>query len=296
MKTETRGTISAIVAVTAWGINAVLLKYLTTQMPTALLNSSRILIASSVFLLLVLIRRRIAKTQNKNLPAMPSNHQTWLGIATLGLVGTSLYQTLFINGIKLANASVAALVGSTNPVWVAILLALLGQGLTRFQSIGIPITMLGVAVLSWQSISASQVQPLGVLLLVGSNLFWAIYTVGSRRFMQNIAPIEFTAFSFVLGGLPYVLFTLPAWKDAPQLTNTTWLLVLLATLLAQVLGFITWFNAISILGATRASIFLNITPLVGVALAAITLGETITATKILAGAIILFGVWLANKQ
>jgi drug/metabolite transporter (DMT)-like permease len=43
-------------------------------------------------------------------------------------------------------------------------------------------------------------------------------------------------------------------------------------------------------------VFLNITPLVGVGLAAAFLNERITLEKVLAGVVILFGVWVANRQ
>lgn len=114
--------------------------------------------------------------------------------------------------------------------------------------------------------------------------------------MQHISPLEFTCLSFALGGLPFVLFSLPAWADAAAVAPYTWAWVILSALVAQVIGFIGWFMGTQALGAARVSVFLNITPLVGVGLAASFLGEKITLEKVLAGVIILFGVWIANRQ
>jgi drug/metabolite transporter (DMT)-like permease len=288
---ETTGYLGAIIAVTAWGANAVILKFLTGVMSVTLLNASRIAVASAIFLLIIGVLRR-----NQGFPKL--EFKTWLGIAAIGLIGSSLYQLLFANGIRLSSASLTALTSSTNPIWVGILGAFLGQRLTRWQWIGIPITMIGVAFLSYSSIQNATVQPLGVALLIASNIGWAVYTVGSRAFMTKLPPLEFTAFSFVLGGLPFVLLTLPSWfaPEVAQIPSSAWLWVVLSALIAQVIGFIAWFTATSTIGASRTSVFLNITPLVGVALAATFLGERITLEKVLAGAVILLGVWLANRK
>lgn len=230
----------------------------------------------------------------KGLPKLPS--RVWILIFVAGLVGTSLYQFLFANGIKFTNASITALISSTNPIWVGLLGVLVGQRLGQNQLIGVPVTMLGVALLSYSNIVGANVAPLGVALLIASNFCWAVYTVMSRQLMKHISPLEFTCISFALGGLPFVLLSLPAWTDTSTITPNIWAWVVLSALVAQVIGFIGWFMGTQALGAARVSIFLNVTPLVGVGLAASFLGEKITLEKMLAGAIILFGVWLASRN
>jgi drug/metabolite transporter (DMT)-like permease len=211
----------------------------------------------------------------------------------LAQVCTSFY---FANGIKLSSASITALISSTNPIWVGLLGTLVGQRLTRWQYIGVPVTMLGVGILSYSSVVGANVAPLGVGLLIASNFCWAVYTVMSRQLMQFISPLEFTCVSFALGGLPFVLLSLPAWSEVGAVSSTAWLWVVLSALIAQVIGFIGWFTGTQALGAARVSVFLNITPLVGVGLAAAFLNERITLEKVLAGVVILFGVWVANRQ
>ncbi len=286
---ERLGLAGALAAVTAWGANSVILKFLTGQMSVELLNASRIGIASLLFLAILAFLRR-----GQGLPKLTT--RDWLGIAAVGFIGTSVYQLLFANGIKLSNASMTALISSTNPIWIGILGAFMGLGLTRWQFIGVPVTMLGVGILSYSSIVGANVQLLGVILLIASNMCWSVYTVMSRGLMQKINPLEFTALSFVLGGLPFLLFSVPAWSQASAVSGGTWLWVILSAVLAQVIGFMGWFLGTQALGAARVSVFLNITPLVGVALAASFLGERITLEKVLAGLIILLGVWLANKK
>lgn len=123
-------------------------------MSVPLLNASRILVAGAVFLAIFAFMRR-----GKGLLQLPA--RVWGLIFLAGLIGTSLYQFLFANGIKIANASITALISSTNPIWVGLLGVLIGQKLTKNQLIGVPITMLGVAILSYSSIMGANVARLG---------------------------------------------------------------------------------------------------------------------------------------
>ena len=72
--------------------------------------------------------------------------------------------------------------------------------------------------------------------------------------------------------------------------------MVVSALVAQVIGFIGWFSGTQRLGAAKASVLLNVTPIVGLALAALVLNDTLTPLKIFAAAVILAGVYLANRR
>jgi drug/metabolite transporter (DMT)-like permease len=288
---EMAGYVGGVAAVTAWGANAVILKFLTGAMPIAILNASRLLVAMGLFLLIVGGLRR-----EHGLPKLPPH--VWLRIGIAGIIGTSLYQYLFASGIALSSASLTAMVSSTNPVWIGIIGTFMGQSLSRWQYIGVPVTMIGVGLLSWQSIASANVAPLGVALLLLSNIAWAVYTITSRPLFQHLPPLEFTAFSFALGAFPYLLLTIPEWfkPEVAQVSSLAWTWVVISAVIAQVIGFIGWFLGTQRLGAARVSVLLNITPIVGVLLAALVLGEKLTPLKIGAILVIFVGVYLANRR
>ncbi len=291
VRLETTGYVGGLAAVTAWGANAVILKFLTGAMPVAVLNASRLLVASLVLLLVVGVLRR-----GRGLPRLSA--RVWLSVALVGLIGTSLYQYLFASGIKLSSASLTAMVSSTNPVWIGLIGLFTGQRLSRWQLVGVPVTVLGVAILSWQSIVSANVAPLGVGLLIASNIAWAVYTVCSRPLFRFLQPLEFTAFSFALGAFPYLLLTVPAWFSpvVAKIPLTTWAWVVLSALIAQVIGFIGWFIGTERLGAARVSVLMNVTPVVGLGLAAIVLGERLTLLKLAAVLVVFIGVYLASRR
>ena len=281
----------SLTAVTAWGVNAVLLKFLTGVLPLQALNGVRMAVASVALLSITAFIRR----KTTFLPKLETRE--WLLIALVGVLGTTLYQLLFSSGIKLSSASFSALVSSTSPIWVGLIGSFFGVKLTQNQLIGSGVAILGVLLLTRESLNLG-VDFLGVLLLLGSQVAWAFYTLASKPLMTKLAPLEFTGFTFALGSLPYLLYAIPVFFT-PAVSNIPtqyWLGACGTALLAQVLGFVGWFTGANILGAARVSVMLNITPVVGVLLAALVLHEKLTVIEGVAALVILFGVYLANRK
>jgi drug/metabolite transporter (DMT)-like permease len=292
-RTVTLAMLGAAGASVCWGINGVLLKILSGQLPIPVLNTLRLLFAA------IMLVGIVAVTRNKTNPWPKLEPRTWLQLALVGFVGTSIYQLMFATGIHLTGASMSSLTSSTNPVWVGLLSAMLGERLTRRQGFGVLLSVCGVIALSLKSFDpANHMDPFGVLLLVGSNIAWAIYTVAAKPLFKHLAALEFTALSLALGGLPYVLWNASSLFAAElrAVKPETWLIVPLSALLAQVFGFLGWFNAARVLGANRVSVFANLMPIVGVTLGVMILSEPFGWLDAASALVILAGVYLANSK
>ncbi|HWS80192.1 MAG TPA: EamA family transporter, partial [Rubrobacter sp.] len=75
-----------------------------------------------------------------------------------------------------------------------------------------------------------------------------------------------------------------------------WEALAYSTLLVASFGFWAWQRGVSQVGANRVLIYQYLITLVGVAAGVLLLGESLTANKVLGGAIILLGVYLARRQ
>ncbi len=288
---ETIAYFSALTAVTSWGINVVLLKFLTGVLPLAVLNGVRIAVAAVVLLFITAVVRR----KTTFLPKLEPRE--WLIIGVVGVMGTSAYQFLFSSGIRLSSASFSALVSSTSPIWVALIGVFFKVRLSPNQILGSGVAILGVILLTYENLNLG-VNFLGVLLLLGSQIVWSIYTLASKPLMTRLEPLEFTGFTFALGSLPYLLYCLPVFFT-PEIKNIAapyWFGAALSAILAQVIGFIGWFTGAKTLGAARVAVMLNITPVVGVLLAALVLHEPLTLLEGVAALVIFAGVYLANRK
>lgn len=69
-----------------------------------------------------------------------------------------------------------------------------------------------------------------------------------------------------------------------------------STLFVAAVGFYAWQRGVSDVGANRVLIYQNLVTLVGVASGVVLLGEELTPNKLVGGAVILLGVYLARRR
>ena len=95
--------------------------------------------------------------------------------------------------------------------------------------------------------------------------------------------------------LPTALVAAPFFP-APRLHSlTAWAVVLYQSVLGAV-AHVWWYRAVDVVGPSRSAVFLNLQPLVGIALAATLLREPIGVWQILGVAAVLAGVGLTTRR
>jgi len=82
----------------------------------------------------------------------------------------------------------------------------------------------------------------------------------------------------------------------PPGTGTGWFAVFAIALVCTVLAILFFFEGLERVGAVRASVFSTLEPVFTILLAALTLGETITPTRVLGGALIVGAVLLLARE
>jgi len=97
----------------------------------------------------------------------------------------------------------------------------------------------------------------------------------------------FTSLLFV-GGNNYL--------ELPNLSLNGWMGVTFLGIFCSGLAYIAWYDALQALSTAETGVFLYIEPLVAVVVAFFLLGEAITWASLAGGAVILFGVWMVNRN
>jgi drug/metabolite transporter (DMT)-like permease len=93
--------------------------------------------------------------------------------------------------------------------------------------------------------------------------------------------------------IPLAAVTAPLFPP-PRLGSTiAWAVVLYQALLGAI-AHVWWYRAIEVVGPSLAAIFLNLQPIVGLALAAVLLSESIGPWQIAGGVLVLVGVALTT--
>jgi drug/metabolite transporter (DMT)-like permease len=192
-------------------------------------------------------------------------------------------------GFSLAYVDVGAATGALllfGAVQATMLLIGLWQGerLAGTQWAGFVMAALGLVALLLPGAAAP---PLGAALwMIGAGVAWGLYSLWGRG---STDPVADTAGNF-LRSLPFALGLLVLHLDALALDARGLLGAVASGALASGLGYVLWYRVLPQLGALRAaSLQLAVPPLAAVA-GVLLLGETLDATRLLAGAAILAGI------
>jgi drug/metabolite transporter (DMT)-like permease len=86
------------------------------------------------------------------------------------------------------------------------------------------------------------------------------------------------------------------FAEISRLTFNGWMGISFLGIFCSGLAYIAWYDALKALTTAQTGVFLYIEPIVTVIVAFFLLREAITAALLLGGAIILFGVWLVNRN
>ena len=86
------------------------------------------------------------------------------------------------------------------------------------------------------------------------------------------------------------------FAEIGHLTFNGWIGVTFLGVFCSGLAYIAWYDALKALTTAQTGIFLYIEPLVAAVVTSFILGEVITPASLIGGAVILFGVWLVNRN
>jgi drug/metabolite transporter (DMT)-like permease len=267
-----------------WGGNFSASKLAMTQLPPLTFSGIRFALAA---LLLSLIARRA-----RVMTALP--RRTFWGLVGLGVLGNTLYQSVFMTGLSMTSATNSSMIVASLPVVVALLATLFGierAGAATWA--GVVLATAGVAlVVTARGVQFSAASFRGDLLVLFAIICWAGYTVGVRRVGAGVNPLQITVITTVAGTPGLVLLGTPGLlrEDWSRLTPQTWGALAYAALLALVLCYVLYNRAVQAIGTARTAIYNCLVPLVAMAIAWLTLGEVPTGLQFVGVALVIGGV------
>ena len=285
--------LEALFAVVVWGGSFIATKIAVGQISPTTVVWLRFALGIPLILFAVIIRKQFA---------FPKGNEWWY-FALLGFLGISFHQWLQSNGLQTAQATTTAWIISTSPAFIAILgWMVLKEKLNLVQSLGIVLAMIGVlAVVSkgdFSSIAAGNFGTYGDFLILISSVNWAVFSILSRHGLKNHPSTRMTFWVMTLGWL-FTSVTFIAgrnYTELAQLDYRSWMAMIYLGVFTTGLAYIAWFDALSQLPAAQTGAFLFIEPLTSMAVASVVLNEKITLVSVLGGVVILFGIWMVNRN
>jgi drug/metabolite transporter (DMT)-like permease len=230
----------------------------------------------------------------------PLLRRHWPILLLLSVLGVVNFNTFVYIGLQATTATNAVIMLSVTPVLiVALSFLLLRQTVTRWQALGILVSLAGVLVIvgrgDLEALLARRVNP-GDLWVLAAVFSWALYSVCLRWRPAGLRPLDFQAATMVIGVI--ILTPLYGWDLAHDrvfsLNVATVASILYLALFPSILAYIFWNRAVAELGANRTGQFLHLMPVFGAVLSMIFLGERLYAFHGAGIAMIALGIWLAT--
>jgi drug/metabolite transporter (DMT)-like permease len=273
-----------------WGSNFSIVKVALQDFPEIAFNAMRLLVGTTVYVAVIL-----GSPMRSQLRAL--TRRDWLELLFLGSVGTFLYQFCFVSAVKRTSVGNGSLIIGMSPIVIALLSAGVGHERIRpVRWLGIAVAMFGLYLVVGHGIDLTGQTWRGDLLMMGGVVCWSIYSVASQGILKRHSPLLVIALTFSIGATLYVLTLIPFLVDVDwrAISGFSWLMMLTSALLALNLSYWIWYTGLKRLGGSRTSVYSYLTPVVAMAVAAVWLGEPISANQV-AGAGAIFAGLLITR-
>jgi len=230
------------------------------------------------------------------------NAKLVLLLLAIGATGIAIYNFLFLWGLKSVPAGRTAVIISSNPVFVALASRFLFKDrLGGMGILGILLCLVGAAIAIGHgnplALFSGQVTP-GDLSIIAAMFCWAAFSVLGKFAVGKITPLASVTLACLFGAL---MLLPPALREglaaqAARLDLMGWGSIVFLGIFGTALGFVWFYEGIRAIGATRAAVFINITPVSAALLGAVILGERIGRSLVVGGILVLVGVALTNRR
>ncbi len=219
----------------------------------------------------------------------------------LGLTGVFAYNAFFFTGLQTVEAGRAAVIVATNPIFIALLAALLFRdplGLSRVFGILLSVFGAVLAITRGHPLHVlDQMISLGDLAIAGCVASWAAYSILGKYSMARLTPQAAVTYSCIAGTLALLI---PAVGEGLlvsiiDIPLSVWGCLIYLGYFGTVLGFTWYYQAVKEIGPARASLFINFVPLFAIAAGYIFLQEAVDISLVIGAVMVSSGVYLANR-
>ena len=256
-----------------------------------LLAFLRLAVASLVLLAISTWRQAFADAKGR-LP--------WKTIVPMAIIGLALFNIATNFGQSFAGAFQGALVQSAVPAVTAIVaMVVLKERLSATRWVGIALVTLGVVLLTVASSPRdSAPRPmLGSLLMLGTCVMWAVYTVLAKGLDEDLVLASTTAMFCVatVALLPAAMFAVSDGANL-VLSASAWTRVIYLGAVGSAAGILLYNNALRAVDANVAGMFANLAPFAGALIGFVALREPVAPLTLVGGLLALGGVALGMKR
>jgi len=220
-----------------------------------------------------------------------------------GMTGVFLYNVFFLTGLQTVQAGRASVIVASNPVLISLFAALLfrGERMTPRKILGVALSVCGAVFVITRGHPEEILQGAagrGEMFIFGCVASWVSYSLIGKVVMRDVQPVSAVTYACLVGAsalLPPALIEGMA-GNLGSYSIAAWLSIVYLGFFGTCIGFIWYYEGIREIGPSRAGVFINFVPISAVVLSFFLLGETVDASLLIGTALVLSGIYLANRS
>ncbi len=288
-----RGSLELLLwgVVVFWGANYTVGKWGMLGFSPLNFTLIRFVGAVPVLILMLYILERDLKIKIRDLPQM----------ALIGLIGTTVYQTVFMAAVKYASATNASLLLAASPVFTALFawgfkqetLSVRGRWGSLLALVGVTMVLM----FGRNELALGSEAWLGNAYGLLASALWGLYPVSAHKILKKYSALKTVTFSAFFGMLFLLVAGSPglvrmSWQGVSWLS---WASLFYAIGPVTAFGLVAWYYSISKVGANRVMVYMYVIPVAAIVTAALVLGERIHMMQILGAGVIFTGIHIIKS-
>ena len=231
----------------------------------------------------------------------PASRRELRNAALIGLIMLVASQALAIWGTHFLLAGVAAVFGSSAPLFLALFAwRLLHQPLTLRQTAGVLIGFVGLVLMGWTSATGGNFKPIGVLLALIASASWAAGSLLTPRLALPRDPVIGLTAQLAAAGLALSAVVtasgIAARANLAHVPLPAWWALTFLIVASTLIGYAVFLTLNAKVSPTLANTFNYAAPVIALCLSALLLHEPLTIFKLVAGGMTLAGVTLMIER
>ncbi|MCD8407677.1 EamA family transporter [Tenacibaculum dicentrarchi] len=274
-----------------WGSTYLFNKIAVTEIPPLFLASIRFSIAG----VLIMILAKIMKLPLK----ISRNQLVNSGIA--GFLFLVYGNGVFVWALKYVDSGFAALLASTQPLFVLFLLRLIdGKRLQKKSIIGVLLGLIGMYLLvSQQEITTSEGSVLGIFMILTCVLSWSYGSVFVSKADLPKKHLVSTGYQMLLAGFMLAIASLvfkETWISPLNWSSKTQGAMFFLIIFGGIVAFTAFNYLLKSVSPEKVATSAYVNPIIALFLGWSLLNEQLTSQSIVASAVLLLGVYFINSR
>lgn len=286
-----KDSLSALGAVALWGLAFPLIQDGLDSFSPILLGFLRFALASAVLIVVVLTRYSLGEIKS-------TIKREWRPLLALGILYVTIPNIAQNIGLENGTSSIASVIQSSGPVMTLIFaVILLKESMTKMKGLGTLIAMSGTILLvAIGGLSLANEDFVSNILILISATSYGLAWVSAKRMLERNPPILIISLGLVFGTI--LLGVIAPFEGGSRSVYTTESLVNLAVLgiLCAGVSSVLYLRSLEREEVSRMAFLIYLMPVFASVFAWMLRDEGVEAWTVVCGAIIVFGIFVANRR